>query len=108
VVSQLDTLARATGAGLGKFTKAKLAPVLAEIEQNHRAYEAVGRVVDRLSNELAELKREAALQKRLAEQNVKRRVDLLELENSILRAGRRPDEVEEAEIPKMEWNGHAQ
>jgi hypothetical protein len=112
VLAQLDTLARATGVSLGKFAKDKIAPLLAEIEQSKRSGEAHGRVIDRLSNELAELKREAALAKRLAEQNVKRRVDLLELENSILRAGRSPDDARDdaAELlPKFsEWNGRGQ
>jgi Xaa-Pro aminopeptidase len=100
------TLAKAFGKGMAEYVKKKLAPLVAEIERAKRAGEAVGRVADRVSTELAELKREAALQKRLDEARNQRRIE--SLETALLAAGRRPDQDTETEIPKMEWNGHAQ
>jgi hypothetical protein len=112
VRAQLKDVVRGVGAGLAQYTGKRIAPMSAAVEQAQRSLEAHGRVIDRLSNELAELKREGALAKRLADQNVKRKLDLLELENSLLRAGRRPDEAREeaeADLPDFrEWPRHAQ
>lgn len=62
--------------------------------------EAVDRVASRVQIDLATLRREFDLQQKLAVQNTKRKADLLELENSLLKGGRNPDEA----LPKFsEW-----
>jgi hypothetical protein len=111
VNSQTDALTKAIGAYFGKIRREQINPLQQEIEQGRKATDAIGRVVDRLSNELAVLRRDFDLQQKLEAQRNNRRVESLEI--ALIAAGRNPAEVEaEAELPGSfsQWNGggHAQ
>lgn len=59
VNSQTDALVKAMGTYLQKYVKRKdVDHLIAEVEQGKRATDAVGRQVDKILTELAELKRE--------------------------------------------------
>jgi DNA repair exonuclease SbcCD nuclease subunit len=103
---------KGTGQFVTEFVRKRFVPLQQEVEQQGRVNEALGRQVDKILAELAVLKRDVELEKKLEVQRTKRRTEMLELENSLLRAGRRPDEAREeaeGELPDFrEWPRHAQ
>jgi glycyl-tRNA synthetase beta subunit len=113
VRSRFDDLIKAMVPFVLERIAKTVAPLRADLDQARNVNEALGRQVDKILNELVVLKRDVELEKKLEVQRTKRRTEMLELENSLLRAGRRPDEAREeaeGELPGnfSEWNRHAQ